>query len=225
MASLGDAKRLGRDVLRDVSTRRLFTALMVFDVLFVLMIVAKAFDLVSFKAGIGNLMIASQFALAALVFIFGWWRYRDSAFGSLCVIASLLAAVKILKFHKALGVLFIYGWVAGIDDPTRSEIGVLVFSLVFGAISIVILALGWRGTDRAGRAAIVLTGLVFGIVASASIGADALSYLLMRLVDMDHDTLSRLEQGIELVTVSALLALAVGVVRVGSSALWMRNAA
>ncbi|UHD15320.1 hypothetical protein [Thiocapsa bogorovii] len=62
-------------------------------------------------------------------------------------------------------------------------------------------------------------------MASASIGADALSYLLMRLVDMDHDTLSRLEQGVELVTVSALLALAVGVVRVGSSALWMQKAA
>jgi hypothetical protein len=49
--------------------------------------------------------------------------------------------------------------------------------------------------------------------------ADAAAFLLKQVTNIHVFTLSRAEQGLELITVSALLALTVGVVRAG----WRRQ--
>lgn len=214
--SLAAARDLGRNVLGDALTLRLFYALLAFDVAFIGVVAAKALGLVSFHSGIGNAIIAGQLALVVLVLVSGWWHARNAALASLALVALLMAVEKIFKFHGLFK-----GHAAGPHAPPGlgaaaggQVLGLTAYLLVFGSVIVAALAIGWRRSDRAGRASILLVGSGVAVMAATSIIADAIGSLLRTLLDMDRDTLSRAEQGLELFAASALLALAVGVVRV-----------
>jgi hypothetical protein len=217
---LSAVKRLGRNLLADSWAIRLFVALAAFDLLFMLLVAAKAFDLIWFAPGIGNLMIAGQLVLVALVLVSAWQRYRNSALGSLALVASGLAAEKIFKFHSEFGMQMGDTILPNaLDASAGVKLGALGFAFVFGMVSLAVLMIGWRRSDRKGRAALLLVGAGFVLMAGTSVAADAAAFLLKHVTNIHVFTLSRAEQGLELITVSALLALTVGVVRVG----WRRQ--
>jgi hypothetical protein len=208
--------RLARNVLADAWTIRLFVALATVDLVFILLVAAKAFDLISFTRGIGNLIIAGQLAMVALVLVSAWRRCRTPALASLALVSSGLAAEKIFKFHNEVGVHLGHTVIpSAIDTSAATMIGVLGFAFFFGVIAASVLVIGWRRSDRQGRAALLLIAAGVAAMAATSISADVASFFMAHLTHVHHHTLSRLEQGLELITVSALLALTVGVVRVG----------
>jgi hypothetical protein len=208
--------RLALNLIGDPWTLRLFLTLVIIDFVFVAIIAAKTLAFVSFKGGFGNLVITSQLILVAMALVSGFWRYRNRAVLSLAIVAIMLALEKILKFHTVLsrhvGEAFVQ---KGLSMSAGITVGSLMYVLVFGALSVVILLAGWRRSDREGRAAIALLGAAFAVMAGTSVVADLIGLILHDLASIDHFTLARGEQGLELITVSALLAISVGVVRVG----------
>jgi hypothetical protein len=209
-------RRLGRNVLKDSWTFRVFLALIAFDMLFTAVVAAKALAFIWFAHGIGNLIIAGQFTLVVLVLIYGWWRYLNAALASLVLVSSILAALKVFKFHSLLSTHFTQSMMKiGVADSTAVMIGIFGAVLIFGTISIATLVIGWRASDPEGRAAIGILGAGFVVTASAAIISDAIAAAIGTLTSIHPETLSRSEQGIELISVSVLLALTVGVVRVG----------
>lgn len=213
---LSAVNQLVQTLLDDAWTLRLFLALALFDLLFIAIIAAKAFAFIQFEGGFGNLIIAGQLILVAAVLAIGWWHNRNPAIVSLTGVATLFAVEKVFKFHalfsvRASEVLMS----AGLSTTAGHLIGSLVYILLFSALAVAIFLIGWQGSDRNGRAAMVLLGVAFAVMAGTSVIADAISGLLQRLTSIGFFNLSRGEQGLELITVSALLALTVGVVRVG----------
>ena len=217
LESLAAARELGRNVLGDALTLRLFCGLLAFDVAYIGVVAAKALGLVWFHSGIGNAIIAGQLVLLALLLLSGWWHARNAALASLSLVAVLMAVEKIFKFHRFLkGHSVDPHALSGLGAAASGQlIGLSAYLLVFGGVIVAALAIGWHRSDRAGRASILLVGTGFAVMAGTSIVADAIGSVLRTLLGMDRDALSRAEQGLELFAVSALLALAVGVVRVG----------
>ena len=217
LESLAAARELGRNVLGDALTLRLFCGLLAFDVAYIGVVAAKALGFVWFHSGIGNAIIAGQLVLLALLLLSGWWHARNAALASLSLVAVLMAVEKIFKFHRFLkGHSVDPHAPSGLGAAASGQlIGLSAYLLVFGGVIVAALAIGWHRSDRAGRASILLVGTGFAVMAGTSIVADAIGSMLRTLLGMDRDALSRAEQGLELFAVSALLALAVGVVRVG----------
>jgi hypothetical protein len=214
--SLAAVRELGRNVFKDTWTLRLFGALVACDVAFIGVVAAKAFGLIWFHAGVGNVIIAGQLVLVAVVLLSGWWHYRNAALASLAMVAILLAVEKSFKFHNVLGVRLGEALAPiGLGIGIGQAIGFSAYLLGLGAVGFMTLMIGWRRSDRAGRAAILLLSTGFGIMAGTSIIADSAGTVLRILLSIDRDALARVEQGLELFTVSMVLVLAVGVVRVG----------
>lgn len=208
--------QLARTLLDDAWTLRLFLALVVFDLLFIAIVAAKAFAFIRFDGGFGNLIIAAQLILVAAVLGTGWFHNRNPAMASLTAVATLLAAEKVFKFHALFSVraseVLMSG---GLNETAGHLIGSLLYIALFGVLAVAILRIGWQGSDRNGRAAMALLVVAFAVMAGTSVVADAFAGLLRQLTSIGLFNLARGEQGLELITVSALLALTVGVVRVG----------
>jgi hypothetical protein len=209
------AERILRDLKRDPWTVRLFVALVAFDVFFVSISIAKAFELVSFNKGAGNVIIACQLALVALILLYGWWNRLNTALASLALVATVLALEKTFKFHLWLA----YTVLRGAGLPVGTLVAGPMYYLLIGTLCVAILALGWRHSDTEGRAAILVVSVAFAVTAGTSVAADELSLFLGYLTPLPESVLSRGEQGLELLTSSALLALTFGVVR----AEWLRR--
>jgi hypothetical protein len=208
--------RLVRKLFDDQPTARLFLALVAIDLLFIGLVGAKALALIEFSSGLGAVMIASQLTLATLVLGIAWWLRRGAALGSLVLIAIALAALKLSHLHKLVSVHVATALDArGLEHSTAMLVGLFVVAMLLASLAFVVLAVGWLRSDRQGRAAILVVGAGFIAMAAAAVSADIASSLLEIFSTIDRFSLARLEQGVEIIAVSALLALVVGVVRIG----------
>jgi hypothetical protein len=208
------AHALVRRIVGDRRTARLFLILMAIDLGFIALVGAKALSLIHFSSGFGSLVIAIQLSLATLVLAVGWWLHRLPALGSLALAAIALAALKLFHIHNMLS-----AHVASLLDARGLEhfaallVGLFIFAVLFAAILLSILSFGWMMSDRGGRAAILVVGGGLAATATTALAADVASSALQLLTTISRFSLSRAEQGLEIIAVSALLALVVGVVR------------
>jgi hypothetical protein len=213
-STLQTAHVLFRRIIEDRATARLFLILMAFDLAFIGLIGAKALSLIQFSSGLGSLIIATQLSLATLVLAVGWWLRRLPALGSLALAAIALVALKVFHIHN-----MIPSHVATVLDARGLEhvasvlVGLLLFAVPFTAVLLSVLSFGWLMSDRGGRAAILIVGGGLAATALTALAADVANSALQLLTSVSRFSLSRAEQGLEIIAVSALLALVVGVVR------------